>query len=215
MSEAARTSSKTSGPSKAAGPGMTSTRDIARAAVRARLAEVAFDLFRREGFDRVTVNEVSAAAGVSRSTFLRYFTSKEDAILSSFDAQDELAEQALLACPADQDDWTALQHAMSTTLEPFRRAQREFLPLARLVENTPALTAGRREKQVVWRDALARALAARAGGSASEAPPLPALVRAAAAVECMNIAVAQWARSDGNAGLDDLLDAAFAALREG
>ncbi|MFD8963850.1 TetR/AcrR family transcriptional regulator [Streptomyces sp. NPDC059568] len=45
----------------------TSTRDIARAAVRAELAQVAFDLFRREGFDRVTVNDVAAAAGVSRS----------------------------------------------------------------------------------------------------------------------------------------------------
>ncbi|XUL93881.1 TetR family transcriptional regulator [Streptomyces galilaeus] len=193
---------------------MASTRDIARAAVRARLAEVAFDLFRREGFDKVTVNEVSAAAGVSRSTFLRYFSSKEDAILSAFETQDALAEQALRTCPADQDDWTALQHAMSTTLEPFRQAQQEHLPLARLIENTPALTAGRREKQVGWRDALARVLAERAGGSASEAAPLHTLVRAAAAVECMNIAVAQWARSDGHANLDDLLDATFSALRE-
>ncbi|MET7482298.1 TetR family transcriptional regulator [Streptomyces sp. NPDC005538] len=194
--------------------GLTSTRDIARAAVRARLAEVAFELFRREGFDRVTVNEVSAAAGVSRSTFLRYFATKEEAILSAFDKQDALASQALLDCPVDQDDWTALRHAMSTTLDPFRRAQQEFLPLARLVESTPALSAGRREKQVAWRDALARALAERAGGSASEAPPLHALVRAAAAVECMNIAVSQWTRSDGRADLDEMLDAAFAALRE-
>lgn len=37
---------------------------------------MAFELFRREGFDYVTVNDVAAAAGVSRSTFLRYFGSK-------------------------------------------------------------------------------------------------------------------------------------------
>ncbi|MEU9455162.1 TetR family transcriptional regulator [Streptomyces sp. NPDC048277] len=193
----------------------TSTRDIARAAVRTRLAEVAFELFRREGFDRVTVKEVSAAAGVSRSTFLRYFDSKEDAILSAFEVLDDRVATVLRTGPADQDDWTALRHAMTTLLEPFRRAQRDFLPLALLVETTPALSAGRREKQVGWSDALARALAERAGGSSSAAPPLQSLVRAAAAVECMNIAVAQWARSDGREDLDQLLDEAFSALRVG
>ncbi|MFI7294871.1 TetR/AcrR family transcriptional regulator [Streptomyces sp. NPDC050121] len=42
--------------------------------------------FRREGFEKVTVNDLAAAAGVSRSTFLRYFGSKEDAVLSAVDA---------------------------------------------------------------------------------------------------------------------------------
>ncbi|MFF7984149.1 TetR/AcrR family transcriptional regulator [Streptomyces sp. NPDC007901] len=42
--------------------------------------------FRRECFEKVTVNDLAAAAGVSRSTFLRYFGSKEDVVLSAVDA---------------------------------------------------------------------------------------------------------------------------------
>ncbi|MFF9457156.1 TetR family transcriptional regulator [Streptomyces flaveolus] len=201
------------GTSSDALPEGSSTRDIAWAAVRARLSQVAFEVFLREGFDHVTVNAVSAAAGVSRSTFLRYFSSKEDAVLCAFDAEDEQAAAALRACPPEQDDWTALRHAVTALLEPFRRSQQDFLPLARLVETTPALSAGRREKQIPWRDTLARALSERAGGASFATPPLSALVRASAAVECMNIAVARWATSDGREDLDELLDASFAALR--
>ncbi|KPI06265.1 regulatory protein TetR [Actinobacteria bacterium OK074] len=223
MTEAART--WMDGDMKGAGVGaraggtgagagaVTSTRDIARAAVRARLVEVALDLFRREGFDQVTVNKVSAAAGVSRSTFLRYFASKEDAILLAFDTQDEQAADAVRSWPPAEDEWAALRHAMRLNLGPFRQAPEDVLPLARLLEETPALAAGRREKQVRWRDALARALAERAGEPASAVPPVRTLVRAAAAVECLNIAVEQWTRSEGRADLDALLDRAFEALR--
>ncbi|MGI5451684.1 TetR/AcrR family transcriptional regulator [Streptomyces sp. CA-249302] len=114
---------------------------------------------------------MSAAAGVSRSTFLRYFDSKEDAILSAFEKLDDRVPDAWRTCPAGQGDWTALRHAVTALLEPFRRAQRDFLPLARLVEATPALSAGRREKQVTWRNELARALAERGGEPASERWP--------------------------------------------
>ncbi|MDT3439260.1 MULTISPECIES: TetR family transcriptional regulator [unclassified Pseudofrankia] len=47
------------------------TRGITRAAVRARLGQVAVELFRRGGFENVTINDLAAAAGVSRDTFLR------------------------------------------------------------------------------------------------------------------------------------------------
>jgi AcrR family transcriptional regulator len=77
---------------------------IARTAVRAQLAQVALDLFGSEGFDRVTVNDLAAATGVSRSTFLRYFASKEEAVLAAFDEQGERVADALRARPGDEDD---------------------------------------------------------------------------------------------------------------
>lgn len=90
------------------------TRGIARAAVRAELAQVAFDLFRRNGFDKVTLDDLASAAGISRSTFLRYFRTKEDAVLGGFDAQGEKLAAALRDRPAALDcldaavdHWTA------------------------------------------------------------------------------------------------------------
>ncbi|MGN9843243.1 TetR family transcriptional regulator [Nonomuraea sp. H19] len=192
------------------GAARTSTRDIARAAVRAELAQVAFDLFLREGFDKVTINDLAAAAGVSRSTFLRYFGSKEEAALSAFDAQGDLVADALRARPADEDDWTALRRALDTVIEHYHQDPAGALATTRLVQNTPALCARHLEKQHGWRPTLAQALAERAG--APQPPPLALSVKAAAALDCLNIAIDHWTASDGRLHLVDLLDEAFAAL---
>ena len=192
------------------GAGRTSTRDIARAAVRAELAQVAFDLFRREGFDNVTINDLARAAGVSRSTFLRYFASKEDAALGAFDAQGDRVADALLARPADEDDWTALRHALDAVIEHYHQDPVSALAMTRLVVDTPALCAWHLEKQHSWRPTLAQALAERSGSP--QPAPLALSVKAAAALDCLNIAVDHWTASDGQLNLVDLLDEAFAAL---
>jgi AcrR family transcriptional regulator len=192
------------------GTARTSTRDIARTAVRAELAQVAFDLFRREGFDKVTINDLAAAAGVSRSTFLRYFASKEDAALGAFDAQGDRVADALLARPADEDDWAALRHALDAVIEHYHQDPASALAMTRLVMDTPALCAWHLEKQHSWRPALAQALAERAGSP--QPAPLALSVKAAAALDCLNIAVDRWTASDGQLDLVELLDEAFAAL---
>ena len=191
------------------GAARTSTRDIARAAVRAELAQVAFDLFRREGFDKVTVNHLAAAAGVSRSTFLRYFGSKEEAILGALDAQGDQVADALRARPADEDDWTALRRALDTVTGQYRQDPAGALATTRLVLQTPALCTRRLEKQNGWRPALAQALAERGD---PRRPTVALDVRAAAALDCLNIALDHWTASDGRLDLVGLLDEAFAAL---
>jgi AcrR family transcriptional regulator len=192
------------------GAARTNTREIARVAIRAQLAQVAFDLFRQEGFEKVTVNEVAAAAGVSRSTFLRYFGSKEEAVLGALDAQGDQVADALRSRPADEDDWTALRRALDTVIEHYRRDPVQALATTRLIQETPALCTRRLEKQHGWRPALTRALTERAGPG--RARPLALSVRAAAALDCLNIAIDHWTDSDGRLDLVDLLDEAFAAL---
>lgn len=191
-------------------PPRTNTRDIARTAIRAELAQVAFGLFLRDGFDRVTVNDLAAAAGVSRSTFLRYFGSKEDAVLGAFDSQGEQVADALRGRTKDEDDWTALRRALDTVVKPHREDPAGALAMTRLVRDTPALCARRLEKQSGWRPLLATALAERAGLSQSAA--LGPSVLAAAALDCLNIAVEHWTASDGQLDLDALLDEAFSTL---
>ncbi|EKX69219.1 TetR family transcriptional regulator [Streptomyces ipomoeae] len=202
MSGAARTS--------ATSAARTNTRDIARAAVRAQLAQVAFELFRREGFDKVTLDDLAAAAGVSRSTFLRYFGTKEDAVIGAFDAHGNLVADALLTRPADEDDWTALRRALDTVIERYHQDPAGSLATTRLVQETPALCARQLEKQSRWRPTLARALAERHGTSGE--PTLAESVLAAAAIDCLSIAVDHWSASDGHLDLVALLDEAFATL---
>jgi len=172
---------------------------------------VAFELFRREGFEKVTLDDLATAAGVSRSTFLRYFGTKEDAVLGAFEGQDLRVADALRARPADEDDWTALRHALDAVVGRYHEDPDGALATTRLVYDTPSLCARHREKQYNWRPALAQALADRAG---TEGPPtLTQSARAGAALNCLNLAVEHWAASEGRLDLVALLDEAFAALR--
>ncbi|MGP2440417.1 TetR family transcriptional regulator [Streptomyces sp. JW3] len=191
-------------------PVMTTTRDIARAAVRDRLARVAVELFRREGFDKVTASEVAAAAGVSRSTFLRYFGTKEEAVLSAFETNCDDAVTMLRARPAGEDDWTVLRHGMGAFVQPYYENATDSLALARLIGESAALRARRLEMMFHWRNILAGVLAERAGRSGEA--DIRYLVLTAAAMDCLNIAVEQWTDMDGRVNLTDLLDQAFATL---
>ncbi|MGP2440780.1 acyl-CoA-like ligand-binding transcription factor [Streptomyces sp. JW3] len=189
---------------------MTTTRDIARAAVRNRLARVAVELFRREGFDKVTGGEVAAAAGVSRSTFLRYFRTKEEAVLSAFETNCDAAASTLRARPADEEEWAVLRHAMGAFLQPYYEDKEDSLALARLINDSAALRARRLEMMFHWRNVLADILAERAGRP--EGAAVRFLVLTAAALDCLNVAVEQWTASGGQQGLTAILDQAFAAL---
>ncbi|MFJ8312229.1 MULTISPECIES: TetR/AcrR family transcriptional regulator [unclassified Streptomyces] len=56
------------------------------------VSEAAIALFLERGFDKVSVAEVAAAAGVSKPTLFRYFPTKEDLVLHRFaDHEDEAA----------------------------------------------------------------------------------------------------------------------------
>ena len=47
------------------------------------IARIALELFEREGFDRVTMDEIADAASVSRRTLFRLFPSKWDLVWGS------------------------------------------------------------------------------------------------------------------------------------
>ncbi|MFI6252200.1 TetR family transcriptional regulator [Streptomyces sp. NPDC051016] len=186
------------------------TRDIARAAVRERLARVAVEFFRREGFDKVTASEVADAAGVSRSTFLRYFGTKEEAVLSAFEPNCGEAAAVLRARPLDEDAWTALRYAMSALIRPYYDSVADSLALARLIDESAALRARRLEMMSRWRDILAGVLAERAGEPGEVT--IGFLVLTAAAIDCVTIAVERWTALDGRVDLTVLLDEALATF---
>lgn len=190
----------------------TSTRDIARSAVRSQLALAAFDLIEREGFANVTVTDLAVAGGVSRSTFLRYFDGKEDAILSAFDAQGEQAANALLNRPKHESDWTALRGAFGPIIDRYREDPDRALAITHLIWSTPALRAGLLERQHLWLPGISHALAERSG--LGESPSVAVSVKCAAALDCLNIAIRHWTASEGRLSLIDLLDEAFAALTD-
>lgn len=185
------------------------TREVARAAVRASLASVANELFRRYGFHNVTIDDVAAAAGVHRTTFLRYFPTKEDAVVGFWDEQADVVADTLRTRPADEDDWTALRRALDPCVEMVVRDPGGVLARTRLIRDTPTLWAKHLEKQSKLIPAFAEALANRGGGS--ESVSMRHEVSVGSALACMDVAVEEWAAAEGRHSFVDLLDDTFAA----
>lgn len=190
-----------------------SSREIARAAVQARLASIALGHFTDRGFDNVTITEVAQVAGVSRSTFLRYFETKEDVVLCTVDPAGEAATARLLDRPAGEGDWTALRRCLDGFVADYLREPEHAMAGLRLVNTVPAINGRRLQRQRTWALNLAAALDRRHGAGPGQ-PSVRALTRANVALACMTVAVDRWTASDGQLSLDALVDEAFAAVAE-
>jgi AcrR family transcriptional regulator len=97
-------------------------RERKKAKTRAALQEHALRLFREQGYEATTVDEIADAAEVSPSTFFRYFPTKEDVVL--YDALDPVLLEAFEAQPADLSPVGALR---ATMREVFGGASAEVL----------------------------------------------------------------------------------------
>ncbi|MFJ9250060.1 TetR family transcriptional regulator [Streptomyces sp. NPDC101776] len=102
----------------------------------------ALELFNERGFETVTVDQVAAAANVSRATFFNYFASKE-AVVFDRDPEEHHAWSALIAARPDNEPlWAAL----STILMTFAEQHGSLMPLQRrLKARSPTLAQSTRE----------------------------------------------------------------------
>ena len=189
------------------------SREIARAAVQAELSVAAYDLVVEKGYDNVTLDDMAAAGGVSRSTFLRYFKTKDQAILIALKAYVERMADALRARPSAEGDWAALRSAIESFVVPiYTKNPAGAQAISRLAMFTRTLSGAHLER-ADWRTPLTTALAER--HNIAGPVPIGLSVKVAAALDCMGIAVAHWVAVDGQADLVGLLREGFAALGDG
>ncbi|MFM9556763.1 MULTISPECIES: TetR family transcriptional regulator [Streptomyces] len=188
----------------------TPLREQTRSVVRSLLARTAIELFAAKGFDNTTLDEVAAAAGVSRRTLFNYFRNKEDLALSGLDEQGELIAARLAERPADEDAWTALRAAFQV-LEEIDMAGEARLEFITLLFGNDSLRAGHAEKQGRWQDLFAPLIEPRLPDS--ERRTLQARAVAATAIICMQTANEEWVRLGGRADMFDLYDTAVHAIR--
>ncbi|MGC0416199.1 TetR family transcriptional regulator [Embleya sp. AB8] len=89
-------------------------RERKKARMRAAIQGAALRLFDERGFDATTIEQIAEAAEVAPSTVFRYFTTKEDLVLS--DTYDPLFFESLRTQPADLSPIRALRAALRDTL---------------------------------------------------------------------------------------------------
>ncbi len=172
---------------------------------------ISLRLFTESGFEETTVEQIAAAASVSRRTFFRYFDSKADVLWHAFDGEVRALRAAFAAVAPD----VPLMAAIRQVVIGVNRYRAEDVPELRtrmnLIGSVPALQASASHHYDDWERAVSEFAASRLGEAADELYPL-SIGRATLAV-CRS-AYDRWAdRAD--ADLTVYLDQALRALAVG
>ncbi|MFB9411319.1 acyl-CoA-like ligand-binding transcription factor [Dactylosporangium matsuzakiense] len=175
------------------------------------LREVALQLLAAKGYEETTVDDIVAAAGMSRRTFHRYYASKEDVVIQLLADLGAQMRTELAGRPPAEPPAVALRHAVSVAVNfcADHHDPVKTLAVVRLIQRTPALRARTLERQSRWQADLAEVLAERLGLPADDLYPDLATRMALAAFDA---AMERWALSDGAADPRALTERAFALL---
>lgn len=142
-------------------------RERKKAKTRAAIREVAMRLFREQGYDATTVEQIAEAAEVSPSTFFRYFPTKEVVVLS--DEYDPLIVEAFAAQPAELRPVQALRRAMRAVFADISADERaELRQRVELMQAIPALRAAFLDEMVQAVRTLEDGVAMRSGRDAGD-----------------------------------------------
>jgi AcrR family transcriptional regulator len=136
-----------------------STRPLQSRTVKNResLVSAARALFRAQGYEATTIDQIAAGAGVARRTFFRHFPSKEAVIFPHADARIAAFREALRP-RAGEGPEQAVRRAVLETAREFARHKDEQLLQHDLVASSPELAAYEQRVDRRWEEALFEAL---------------------------------------------------------
>ncbi len=179
--------------------------------MREVLIEAAFQLFMEHGFERTTVDDIVARAGVGRRSFFRYFPSKEDVVFPEHERC--LTEMsAFLAASTDDEPLDAVCDAARLVMRMYAANPEFSVQRYRLTREVPSLRGY--ELSVVHRyeRTLAHYLRQRYAGDPNGA--LRAEVQAAAVVAAHNNGLRAWLRGGGHGDAAKPVDQALTFVRQ-
>ncbi|MBN0972780.1 TetR family transcriptional regulator [Gordonia sp. JH63] len=177
-----------------------SVADTDPAAFRTRVVAESIRLFSEHGYESTTVEQLAAAAGMSRRTFFRQFGSKEDVIFA--DHESLLAQVGDRLAASDEDPWLAVCAAAELVFAHFVRDRELAVRRAQVVQEVPAL----RDRELVttyrYQGAFEEFLRARLPGES----PVRVVAYVAAVTGTHNFLLRQMIRGDAEATPERLRD---------
>jgi AcrR family transcriptional regulator len=180
-------------------------RELKRRQTRLALITAALRLADERGADRVTVDEISAAAEVSPRTFFNYFATREDALVG-----DPLEDCGTPVIP-DLPLLDALLHALTPAFEQIQQDRDLWLLRMRVIAANPQLLPLLIAAAASAEQRLSAAIAAHSGLAPDH--PRPPVV-AAVANAAVRVALIRWAGSGGSRPLIEHVREAFAILHD-
>ncbi|MET8893870.1 TetR family transcriptional regulator [Streptomyces albogriseolus] len=204
-------------------------RERKKRATRAALAEAAVRLAAEHGADQVTVEAISAAAGVSVRTFFNYFDSRDDAFVVVDADAGERVRQTFLAAPPGLPPLEALREALAAELREAERQHELWSLHVRVLRSAPHLLVRNLGARMADESGLAGAIARRIragdGADAAGAPPeddadraAPGLyprLLAAVAGTAVRVSVQHWCERPDEVSFADVFREVFDLLAAG
>ena len=175
---------------------------------RERLVAAALQLFSERGFDDTTVAEIADRAGLTKSTFFRYFPDKRDVLTAGQETLSRLFAEGIARAPADATPLTAVAAGLESAAGTMRPFNRELAPhLQEAIAASTELQERAALKQVGLAAAMADALRARG------VPGSVAALAAELGVLAFRDAHATWAERGNQQEFGELARAALERLR--
>ena len=168
---------------------------------RVHVASQAIRLFSENGYDATTVEQIAAAAGVSRRTFFRQFRSKEDVIFADHESLLEHVAEFLASDSADP--WASVCEAAGLVFDFFRRNRDLSMRRYRVVQHVPAL----RDRELVTGFRYERLFVDYLRSAVPREPVLEVVGFAAAVTACHNYLLRSMIKGDEDATADALSQA--------
>ena len=165
------------------------------------------ELFLAQGFEKTLVDDIAAAAHVSRRTFFNYFPSKQDVLSEWFRDQGEHLAASFSASPRDESPWSSLEAAYVGMRGAFGRDNNRVLKLRRLFAIEPGLLAKKYECVASTMNRLTLVVEQRLPKTSDR--KLRAQVLVQAAVGAYNSACADWEDAPGKRSFESVLMRAF------
>jgi len=171
-----------------------------------RLRRAAMELYRERGYDRTTVAEIAARAGLTERTFFRHFADKREVLFAGSIVLQERMVRALAATddaavPIDKVAAALAAAAGMLTDREFSRQRQAVIASHRELQ----------ERELIKLASLSAALAdtLRRGGVIEPTASLTA----EAGVAVFKIAFERWIDDRNTRGFADLIEESLAALR--
>jgi AcrR family transcriptional regulator len=177
-----------------------------------QLQEAALELFLEHGFDNVTTDDIAAAVDVSKTTFYRYFESKEDVLLGSTEERSASMRQALERRPVDEPVLVAVRHALVGLVSQYDEARDAALLKARVMRDSRSLVARNLEQQAACENVVADFVRSRLPDSPQR--ELLSRVIGANVIASLRATVDYWLDTQGRDQLAVLVDDVLGTLAE-
>jgi AcrR family transcriptional regulator len=173
-----------------------------------RIAEVGVELFLAKGYEATTLDEIAAAAGISRRTFFYYFRSKDDILLAHLGGYPEALKASVLESSSAGAPVDVVRDALLKLSNRFQSSR--TIAIARLIRENDALRASRHGRDLELEQVLHEALCGLwPAKHRRESLRLVAMVSLGA----LRLAVDAWLEQDGKRPLVKYIQDAFKNLK--